>query len=169
MLGADHTLVSRHGDVNVAFLHRFSHRHHSETVHRGFDALHRIDFRDDDVGTEALGAHGHTAAAPAVTGNDNFEAREEHVGGANDAVNGGLPGAVAIVEEVFGHRIIHGDDRILQGAVLGHGAKAYDTSSGFFRSGDHVGDEVDAFGQQHGDQVRAVVHGELRFVLQCGA
>src|SRR2546422_11721299 len=61
MLGADHTLVSRHGDVNVAFLHRFSHRHHSETVHRGFDALHRIDFRDDDVGTEALRSEEHTS------------------------------------------------------------------------------------------------------------
>src|SRR3989442_14964731 len=40
MLGADHTLVSCHGDVNVAFLHRFSHGHHSKTVHRGFDPLH---------------------------------------------------------------------------------------------------------------------------------
>src|SRR6266705_1033428 len=160
MLGADHALVSRHGDVNVAFLHRFSHGHHAEAVHGGLDALDGVDFRDDHIGAEALGAHGHAAAAPAITGNDDLEAREQHVGGANDAVNGGLPSAVAIVEEVFSHRIIHGDDRILQSAVLGHGAKADDAGGGFFRSSDDVGDEVDAFGQQHGDQVRAVVHGE---------
>src|SRR5712692_8757206 len=124
MLTADDALISCHGDVNVAFLHRFSHGHHAEAVHGRFDALHGVDFRDNDVGTEALGTHGHTAAAPAVTGNHYLQAGEEHVGGANDAVNGGLPSAIAIVEEVFSHRIIHGNDRILQRAVLGHGAKA---------------------------------------------
>jgi len=35
-------------------------------------------------------------------------------------------GAVAIVEEMLGERIVHGDDRILERAVLGHGAQAND-------------------------------------------
>src|SRR5882762_4778731 len=166
MLAADHALISGHGDVNVAFLDRFSHRHYAEAVHGRFDAFHRVDFRDDHVSAEALGAHGHTAATPAVPGNDNFETSEKHVGSANYAVNRGLPCAVAIVEEVFGHRIIHGDDRILQRAVLGHGAKADYAGGGFFGSGDHVRDEVGALGQKHGDEVRAIIHGELRFVLE---
>src|SRR5713101_6493436 len=166
MLSADDALVSGHRDVNVAFLDRFSHRHHAEAVHGRFDALHRVDFRDDHVRAETLGAHGHAAPAPAVAGNDNFETSEEHVGGANYAVNRGLSCAVAIVEEVFGHRIIHGDDRILQRAVLGHGAKADYASGGFFGSGDHVRDEVGALGQKHGYEVRAIIHGELRLVLE---
>src|SRR5712692_2304380 len=142
MLAADYALVSRHGDVNVAFSYRFGHGHHAEAVHGRFDALHRVDFRDDHVGSEALGTHGHAAAAPAVTGNHYLQAGEEHVGGANDAVNRGLPSAIAIVEEVFSHRIIHGNDRILQRAVLGHGAKADYAGGSLLRSRNHVGNEV---------------------------
>ena len=169
VLAADDVLVSRHRDVNVAFLHRFGHGHYAETVHRGLDALDRVNFRDDHVGAKPFGAHGHPATAPAVTGNHYLQASEQHVGGANNSVNGGLAGAVAIVEEVFGHGVVHGDDRILQRAVLGHGAKTDHAGGGLFGSGDHVGDEVGALGQQHGDQVRAVVHGELRLVLKGGA
>src|SRR5436309_1039222 len=85
VLAADHALVARDGDVNVTFLHRFSHRHHSEAVHHRFDALHRIDFRNNHVGAEALGAHGHAAPAPAVTGNHYLQASEQHVRSANNA------------------------------------------------------------------------------------
>src|SRR5258708_4203927 len=124
VLAADDVLVSRHRDVNVAFLHRFGHGHYAETVHRGFDTLDRVDFGDDHVSAEAFGGRGGAASAPAVTGNHYLQASEQHVGGANNSVNGGLAGAVAIVEEMFGHRIVHCDDRIFERAVLGHGAKA---------------------------------------------
>src|SRR5438876_714802 len=121
------------------------------------------------VRAKTLGAHGHAAATPAIPGDHNFETREEHIGGANNAVNGGLPGAVAIVKEVLGHGIVDGDDWILQGAVLGHGAQANYARGSFFRSGNYVRDEISPLGEQHGYQVRAVVHGELRLVLQRSA
>src|SRR5467141_3627970 len=76
MLAADDILVSGHGDINVTFLHGFGHGHHAEAVHRSFDALHGVDFGDDHVGAEALGAHGHAAATPAVTGNHDFKTGE---------------------------------------------------------------------------------------------
>src|ERR1700730_1329975 len=69
VLATEDVLVSRHSDVNVTFLHRFGHGHHAEAVHGCFDALDRVDFRDDHVRAESLGAHGHAAAAPAITGN----------------------------------------------------------------------------------------------------
>ena len=69
VLATEDVLVSRHGDVNVAFLHRFGHGHHAEAVHGRFDALHRVDFRDDHVRAQALGTHGYAAPAPAITGN----------------------------------------------------------------------------------------------------
>src|SRR4029077_18018788 len=94
---------------------------------------------------------------------------EEHVSGANDAVNGGLASAIAIVEKMLGHRVVDGNDRILQRAILGHGAKANHTSGGFLCSRDDVGDEVGALSEKHGDEVRAVVDGELGFVLEGGA
>src|SRR5882672_2425896 len=113
MLGANHAFVPGHGDENVAFFHRFRHRHNAEAVHDRFNALDRVNFGDDDVRAEALRTHGHAAPAPTVTGDHDFEAREQHIGGANDAVNRGLTSAVAIVEEVLGHRVVHGDDWIL--------------------------------------------------------
>src|SRR6266478_9107897 len=144
VFAANDALVAGHGDVNVALFNCFGHGHDAETVHGGFDALHRIDFGDDDIGAESFGAHGDAAAAPAVTSDDNFEAGEQNVGGANHAVNGGLAGAVAVVEEVLGHRIVDGDDWIFERAVLGHGAESDDASGGFFGSGDDVGDEIGA-------------------------
>src|SRR5437879_4353023 len=124
MLGANHALVAGYGDENVAFLHRFGHRHDAEAVHYGFNALHGIDFGDDDVRPQSFCAHSHAAATPAVAGDDDFEACEQDVGGANDAVNRGLAGAVTVVEEMLGHRIVYRDDRILQRAVLSHGGQA---------------------------------------------
>src|SRR5882672_10257846 len=94
MLGTNHALVAGHGDENVAFLHRFGHRHDAEAVHYSFNALDRIDFGNDDVRSQSLRAHGDTAPAPTVTGDHDFEASEQHIGGANDAVNRGLARAV---------------------------------------------------------------------------
>src|SRR5712672_570881 len=169
VLAANDALVARHGDINVTFLHGFGHGHDAEAVHGSFNALHWINFGDDDVGAKTLGAHSDAASAPAVTGYDDLESSEEHIGGANDAVNGGLPSAVAIVKEMLGHGVVDGNDRILQRAVLGHGAKTNDTGGGFFRSSNDIGDEIGALGQEHGDEVRAVVHGELRLMLESGA
>src|SRR6201999_4275210 len=136
--------------------HGLFHGHHAEAVHHGFDAFHRIDFGDDNVRAESLSAHCHAAPAPAVTGHDDFQSGDQHVGGANNAVNRGLARAVAIVEEMLGHRIVHGDDRIFQGAVLGHGAQTNHAGGGFFGAGDHVSDQIGALGEQHGHQVRAI-------------
>jgi len=91
---------------------------YAEAVHHGFDGLGRVDFGDDHIGSVSLGAHGDAASAPAVAGDDDAKAREQQVRGANDAIECGLAGAVAIVEEVFGKRVINGDDRELEGAVL---------------------------------------------------
>ena len=111
MLVANDALVAGNSDVHVAFFHGFGHGHHAEAIHHGFDALDRIDFGDDDIRAQTLGAHGHAASAPAIAGDDNFQSGDEHVGRADDAVNGGLAGAVAIVEEMLGHGVVDGHDR----------------------------------------------------------
>ena len=131
-------------------------------------ARKRIDFGDDHVGAQALGAHGHAASAPAVAGDDHAQAGEQQVGGAQDAVERGLAGAVAIVEHVLGLRVVDGDDRILQRAVLGHGAQADHAGGGLFGAADDVGNQFLALGEQRGDQVAAVVHGDLRLVVERG-
>ena len=161
-------LVSGHGDENVADLGGFRHGHHAEAIHHGFDGAHRVDFGDDHVGAQALGAHGHALAAPAVSRDHHFQAGEQQIGRANDAVDRGLARAVAIVEEMLGLRVVHGDHRILQRAILGHGAQADHAGGGLFRAADDVGHQMLVLGEQQRHQVRAVVHGDLRLVIDRG-
>src|SRR5271170_798496 len=164
----DDGLVPRDGDENFADLGGIGHGHHAEPVHDGFQGARGIDLGDDDVCAVTFGAHGNASSAPAVAGDDDAHSSEQHVGGANDAVQCGLPGAVAIIEEMLGERVVHGDDGILQRAVLGHGAEPDDASSGFFGAADDVFDELGMLSEQLSDEVRAVVHGDLRLVVNCG-
>ena len=144
----DDGLVAGDGDEDFADFGGFGHGHHAETVHDGFQGARGIDFGDDHVRAVTFGAHGDAASAPAVAGDDDAHAREQHVGGANDAVERGLACAVAIVEEMLGERVVDGDDGILQRAVLGHGAQANDAGGGFFGAADDVGHELGALGEQ---------------------
>ena len=95
-----------------------------------------IDFGDDDFRAESARAAGQSATAPAVAGDHELRARQQEVGGAHDAVDGGLARAVAIVEQVLGVGVVDRDDRVLQHALLRHGAQADDAGGGLFRAGD---------------------------------
>ena len=141
MFGGEDGFVAGDGDEDVADFGGFGHGHDAEAVHDGFDGAGGINFGDDDVCAEALGAHGDAAAAPAVAGDDDSQPGEKKVCGANDAVESGLSGAVAIIEEVLGEGVVDGDDWIFQRAVLGHSAEANDAGGGFFGAADDVADE----------------------------
>src|ERR1700722_1475281 len=98
MFAREHAFVAGHGAENVAEFGRFGHRHDAEAVHHGFERFRRIDFGHDDFGSSAAGAGSQSAAAPSVTGDHEFRAGEQKVGGADNAVDGGLPGAVTVIE-----------------------------------------------------------------------
>ena len=98
----------------------------------------RIDLGDDDVGAHAAGARGEAATAPAVAGDDELGAGEQDSWCADDAVEGGLAGAVAVVEHVLGQRVVDGDDGIREHAFLGHGVQTDDAGGGLFGAGDDV-------------------------------
>ena len=144
----------------------FVHAHHAEAVHHGFDRLRRIDFGDDDLSAQTARAAGQSAATPAVAGDDELRARQQEVGGANDAVDGGLSGAVAVVEQVLGVGVVDRDDGIAQHALLRHGAQADDAGGGLFGAGNHAIEHVGALGERDGDQVGAVIHGDVRLVIE---
>ena len=69
---------------------------------------------------------------------------------------------------MLGERVVHGDDRILERAVLGHGAQANDAGGGLLGTADYVGHQIEALGDQRGDEVGTIVHGDLRLIFQCG-
>src|ERR1700722_1234665 len=164
----DYVLVAGDGDEHVANFCGFVHGHHAEAIHHGFDGLGGIHFGDDDVCTVTFGTHRDTAPTPAGASDDYFEAGEEEVRGANDAVEGGLAGAVAIVEEVLGERVVDGDDREFQGAVFGHGAEADHAGGGLFGAADYAAEQIGALREQLGDEVGAIVHGDLWLVVGGG-
>ena len=134
----------------------------------------------------------HALAAPAVAADDHLPAGQQHVGGADDAVDGALAGAVAVVEEVLGLGVVDGDDRQLEHAVLLHRPQPDDAGGRLLHAGDDVrrpaplrsaGLSVVGPGadlgvdvvepvqgdEDHGaDEVGAVVHRDVRPVLQGG-
>src|SRR5579863_185918 len=168
MLFHEHALVAGDGGDDVADFRGFGHGHDAEAIHDGFERFGGIDFGDDDFGARATGAAGKSAAAPAVAGDDEFRSSEQEVGGADDAVDGGLSGAVAIVEKMLGIGVVDGDDGELQHAFLGHGAQANDAGGGLFGSADYAFERVGAFGVKNGDQVSAIVHGDVGLVIDGG-
>ena len=111
---------------------------------------------------QAAGTHRHAATAPAVAGDDHLETGDQQVRGADDAVQRALPGAVAVVEEVLGHRVVHGHDGIGQDPLAGHAREADDAGGRFLRAADDAGKKIPLLRVQHRDQVGPVVHGQVR-------
>src|SRR5208282_5314451 len=94
--------------------------HDAEAVHHRLEGFGGIDFGDDDFGSGATGAGSEAAAAPSVAGDHEFRPGQQKVGGADDAVDGGLSGAVAIVEQMLGVGVVDGDDGKLQHSFFRH-------------------------------------------------
>ena len=80
-----------------------------------------------------------SASAPAVAGYYELRAGQQKVSRADDAVDGGLSGAVAVVEEMLGVGVVHGDDRILQHAFFRHRAQTDHAGRRFFSAADDAG------------------------------
>jgi len=63
-------------------------------------------------------------------------------------------------------RLVHGDDRVLQRAVLRHRLQPDHAGRRLLRAADDLVQQIGALLVDLGDQVRPVVHGELRTVVQ---
>src|SRR5579864_5923714 len=168
MLARQHVLISGHGDENVAELGCFHHGHDAEAVHHRLQRAGGVNLGDDDLSAHAAGAHSQAAAAPAVAGDHELAARQQDVGSANHAVHGGLPGAVAVVEQVLGGGVVNRDDGVAQHAFLGHGAQPDDAGGGFLGAADNAIGNVQTLGEHAGHQVGAIIHGDVRLVVESG-
>ena len=138
MMLVDHVDVTGNGHKNIADFSGFFHRHDPVTIHDRFERWQRIDFGHDHIRAHALGSQRQPTATPAITCHDKYLASQQNIGGANDAINGGLTGAIAVVEKVFGHGIIHRDDRECQRTIRCHGTQTDDTRGGFFGSANNL-------------------------------
>ena len=165
MILGENALVAGDGAEDVAELSRLVHGHDAEPVHHGFKSFGGIDLGDNDFGAGAAGAAGQPASAPAVTRDHELRSREQVVGGADDAVESGLARAVAVVEQVFGVRVIDSHDGETEDAFLRHGAQTDDAGGGLLGAADNAGEGVLPLGMEDGDQVGAVIHRDVRLVI----
>ena len=69
---------------------------------------------------------------------------------------------------MLGEGVIHGNDGILERAVFGHGAQANDPGGGLLGAANDIGHQIEALGEKRGDQVGAVVHGDLGLIFEGG-
>ncbi len=166
MLFPDDIDVAGEGAENVAKLGGLLHGQDFVAVHQGFQGLQGVDLGDDHPGPHAPGPQGQAPAAPAIPGHHKDAAGHQPVGGPHDAVQGALTGTVAVVEEVFGHGVIHRDDGEAQHPVFGHGLEADHPGGGLLGAGKNIAQQVLAFGMDGEDQVGPVVHGHLGFHFQ---
>src|SRR5260370_35979899 len=99
-------------DEDVAGLGGLVHLHDPETIHRRFQGLHRVHLSYDDVGAMALRPRREAAPDPPIAGDDERLAGEEHVGGADDAIDRRLPRPVAVAEHGLGVPFLSPYDRV---------------------------------------------------------
>ena len=112
------------GDEHVAALGGLQRRHDLEAVHPGLQRAHRVHLAHDHRRAGPAGALGDPLARPAVADDHKRVAGQQEVGGAQDAVQRRLPGAVAVVEGTLRERLVHGQHRVGEPAC---GVEAADT------------------------------------------
>ena len=69
---------------------------------------------------------------------------------------------------MLGVRLIDRDDGVCESAGFGHRAQADDASGRLFRARDDVFEQLAALFVEGGDEVRAVIHRDLRLVSEGG-
>ena len=159
--GVDDLAVAGDGHPDVGDLGGLGGGHDLVALHVGLERLEGVDLADNDVHAHALGAQGQAAAAVAVAADDHGAAAEQAVGGADDAVEGGLAGAVVVVEEVLGVGVVDVEDGVAQRAVCLHGLESHHAGGGLLRAANHTRKFVGEAGVQRGVEVCAVVHNDL--------
>ena len=163
VLLAEDVEVAGGGDEDLAPARGVGRGHDLVAVHERLDGADGIDLDDRDPGAHAIEADGDAAADPAVAGHDAAATREQDVGRAQDAVEGGLARAVAVVEQVLRQRLVDGHDGERERAVGRHGPEADDArwSSPRCRRGRRAA-LVAALLVEQRHEVAAVVHRDVR-------
>jgi len=89
-------------------------------LHQRAERADRVHLGDDHLGAKAAGALGDPGSARAEARDDHGLAGDESVGGPQDPVQHGLPGAVLVVDHAADRRQIGGDNREPQRPGSGH-------------------------------------------------
>ena len=140
----EHVAVARDGDEDVAALGRDERRHHLEALHARLERAHRVDLADDHLGAGAAGAQRDALAGAAVAEHDDRLARQQQVRRAQDAVERRLAGAVVVVEEALGARLVDRDHRAGEPALGLERAQPHEPGGRLLRAADEPVEQLAA-------------------------
>jgi len=139
VLAPQHRARARHRDEEIAACGRLERRHHLEAVHARLERTHRVDLAHDHGRAGTAGSRGDALAGPAVADDHEGVAGEQHVGGAQDAVQRGLAGAVAVVECPLRDRLVDGEHGVGKPPRGVEAANANQPGGGLLDSADDAG------------------------------
>src|SRR5262249_20925870 len=161
-----HVFVAGDGHKDIANLGRLPHGHNTIAVHDRLNGLYRVNLCNDHIGAHAARARSQPATTPAISGNHKLGAGNQRISAADDAVHGRLACAISVIEHVLGEGIVYGDDWISQRPFFGHGPQPDHSRGGLFRPGDDSLDYILTLRQRRADEVSAIIHGEVWFVIE---
>ena len=162
VLAPEHVEVAGRGHEQLAPAGRIGVGHHREPVHQRLEGPDRIDLDDRDVGAVAGHPRRDALADPAVAGDHDLAAGDEHVRRADDAVDRRLARPVAVVEQVLGLGLVDRHDREAECAVGGHRLQPDDAGRRLLGPGEDLLDLVRPLAVEQRHEVAAVVHRDLR-------
>lgn len=99
ILFINYLVTASYRHKEIADFGSFLHGHYLKAVHYRFDSPHRIDFRYNHLGAQALCPHGNTLAAPAITGYNNILSGYNQVGGTHHAIPYGLARTIPVIKK----------------------------------------------------------------------
>ena len=164
VLGIDDVDRAGGGDEDLAERRGLGHRQHAEAAQRRVKRPHRVHLGDDDLGAEAAGAFGHPAAAGAEPGHHHGLARQQRVGGPQDAVDRRLPRPAGVVHHPLGRGVVGRDHRERERALGGHPAEPDHARGGRLAAAFDLREQRRGPRVQRVDQIAAVVDDQVRLV-----
>ena len=162
VLAPEHAARAGDRHEQVAALGRLERGHHLEAVHARLERPQRVDLAHDQRRARAARPLGDALARGSVAEQHEGAPGQQQVGGAQDAVERRLAGAVAVVEGALGARLVHGHHRAGQPPLGLEPADAQQAGGGLLGAADQVVESVAAALVHEQQQVGAVVERDLR-------
>ena len=113
VLAIQNKFITSHRAKDVTLRSCFSHGHNPEAIHQCLKRGQRVNLGNNHIRTHASSPPRQTFAAPAVARHHKALASQQNISRTHNAIQRALPGAIAIVKQMFGQRIIHRNHREL--------------------------------------------------------
>jgi hypothetical protein len=134
------------------------------TLHGGLKSVDRVNFSDDDTGTEGTECLGATFTDITVTGDNGDFTCDHHIGGTLDAIEERFSAAVQVIELGLGDRVVDVDGWELELTLLEHLVQVVDTSGGFLGHTADAGEEFWVLGVDNVGQVTTIIEDHVEWL-----